>query len=95
MNDSIPTGAAGIDAEVNHPNISQTSSYHQSSQAVRVGQMAFVQMEAPTFLVREEGFNAEPFFVPVAGLLGQIQIGDQINWLFVTFPPPGISATLN
>jgi hypothetical protein len=55
MDDSNPLVSFGYHAQINDPNVSQTSSNQQTGHTGWVGDMAFVQMEAPTFLVGEEG----------------------------------------
>jgi hypothetical protein len=32
--------------------------------------MAFMEVKTATFLVGEEGFNVETFFIPIAGFIG-------------------------
>ncbi len=52
--------------------------------------MALVQVKAPAFLVREEGFNAKPLSIPIAGLLCHRQIAaHQIERFLLPFLPPG------
>lgn len=51
--------------------------------------MAFMEVKPTTFLVREEGFDAKAFFVPIAGSIGQIEIGDQKDGFGIALFPPG------
>jgi len=57
MNNGCPLVTLGDNAQKNDPDVSQTSSDHQASQALRVSDVAFVQVKAPAFLVREKGFD--------------------------------------
>ena len=41
-------------------------------------QVTFVQMKAPTFLVREKGFDTETLAIPIEGFFSQFEIRDQI-----------------
>lgn len=50
--------------------------------------MALMDVESPAFLVGEEGFDFEPFFVIRAGLLNGFDVGDQVDGLLVVSPPP-------
>jgi hypothetical protein len=45
--------------QVNQPDVGQAGRDHQASQSLRVGEMASVQVEYPTPLVREEGLNPD------------------------------------
>ena len=51
--------------------------------------MAFVEMKAPTFLVREKGFDPKTFTIPVNGFVPQFKIRNQIDRVFVIRLPPG------
>lgn len=51
--------------------------------------MAFVKVETTAFLVREKGFDAESFGIPVAGFFDQFQVGNQVDRLLIAFSPPG------
>src|SRR5690606_21591518 len=88
MDDSNPLVSFGYHAQINYPNVSQTSSYEQAGHARWVGNMTFVQMEAPTLLVGEEGFNAKASTIPVTGFFSQGHIGDQVNRFLRVFTPP-------
>jgi hypothetical protein len=49
--------------------------------------MAFVQMEAPAFLVGEECLNSHAPAIPVASLLGEFEISDQMDRFLVAVTP--------
>ena len=51
-------------AQIDNPDISQASGNHQFCQALRISEMAFVQMKAAAFLIGEEGLNAETLLIP-------------------------------
>jgi hypothetical protein len=89
MNDTDPAIPLGNYAQVDDPDISQTSGNHETCQTLGVCDMALVQVEATAFLVGEESFDATATPIPIAGFFGQFQIGDQIDRLFVTSLPPG------
>jgi len=57
-------------SQVNDPKISQTRRDHENAQTIWRRQMAFVEVESTTFLVRKKGFNQETFFVPMTGFIG-------------------------
>lgn len=48
-----------------------------------------MQMKAPAFLVAEESFDLEAFFVAVPGFIRQVKVGDKINRFRVAFVPNG------
>lgn len=79
MNDFYPIVTHCNAAQVDDPQVSQTSSDHQIAQTLRVRQVTFMKKEPTAFLVREEGFNLKTFFVPVNGLIRQFDIRHQIN----------------
>ncbi len=81
MDDDDPLVSFGYHAQINNPNVSQTSSQQQTGHSLWVSNVVLLQMEATIFLVGKEGFNPKPFPIPVAGFLGQSHIGDQINRL--------------
>ena len=41
--------------------------------------MTFGEVKAATFFIQKEGFDLEAFFVPVAGFVGQGEIGNDSN----------------
>jgi len=51
--------------------------------------MTFVEIETATFLVGEESFDAEAFFIPMTGFIGQIKVCDQENGFLIPALPPG------
>jgi hypothetical protein len=59
MNDFAPFLLDCHVAQIDHPDVSQASSYHELSQSVWVAEMAFVQVEPTTFLVREQSLDAK------------------------------------
>ena len=60
-------------------NVGQTSRDHQAGQARRVGDVALMQVESATLLVREKGLDTISFAVPVTGFLDQFHIGDELG----------------
>ena len=54
-------------AQVNDPQISQTSGEHQPLHTFRVAQVTAVQLKTPAFLVGKEGFDVHAFAIPAAG----------------------------
>jgi hypothetical protein len=58
MDDRCPLVTLGNKAQKNDPDVSQTSSDHQPAQTLWFIDMAFVQVKAPTFLIREKGFGS-------------------------------------
>lgn len=89
MNEFVIIGSHGSNAEVDDPQVRQASGDHQSCQALGVGQVTFMQIKASVFLVAEEGFDLEAFFVAVPGLIRQVKVGDKINRFRVAFVPNG------
>lgn len=51
--------------------------------------MAFMQVKTATFLVGEESFDSEAFFVPITGFTRQFKIGYQKDWLQIASFPSG------
>ena len=51
--------------------------------------MTFMEVKPTAFLIEEEGFNTEAFFVPMAGFVGQVEIGDQVDGFDIPLLPPG------
>ncbi len=84
-----PLLAQSGQTQVDDPPIGQASRDQQSAQALRIGQMTFMEVKTATFLIREEGFDAKAFFVPVAGFIRQGEIGDQKDGRCVALLPPG------
>ncbi len=88
MNDLHPIISFGDDAQVDDPDVSKASCDHQPGQPGRVGDMAFMQIEAPAFLVGEESFNTKAFVILGTDFGNQLQVGDQIEGLFAVALPP-------
>jgi len=78
----------GKSTQIDDPDVRQAGSNEDAGQACWVSNMTLVELEAATFLVREEGFNAHAFAIPVANLVGQSQIGDEKDRCWVGFVPP-------
>src|ERR1700674_2167722 len=89
MNEALPAVSDGDDPEIDDPEVGQTGGKHQTCQAHRIGQMAFVQVEATALLIRKERFNVEAFGIVIAGLIHQAEIGDQVERLALVLVPPG------
>jgi hypothetical protein len=57
MDDRYPFVPFGDYAQIDDPNVSQTSSYHQTGYTLWVRDMTLMPIEPPAFLVRKESFN--------------------------------------
>ena len=53
------SGGQSEESQAQHPNVSQASSNEEAAQPFWIGKVTFVDMKAPAFLVRKEGFNPE------------------------------------
>src|SRR6266446_5936518 len=54
MDDAYPSLLRTYRAQIDKPNIGSTRSNEQTREALRIGKMRFVQMEATTLLIREK-----------------------------------------
>lgn len=88
MNLPDPAILMAENAEIDNPDVGKTSRKHDPSEPLGVGNATFMQVKAATFLVREEGFNAHPFAIPVAGFFDQLEVGDEIDRLGTIGTPP-------
>src|SRR4249919_4302020 len=88
MNEFVPAIGHAEYAQVDHPNVGETSGDQQACEALWVADMALVELKAATFLVGEEGFNAHAFFVVAACFFTQAKIGDQVKRLAMLLVPP-------
>ena len=79
VDDFDPIISLGNDAQVDNPDVGQASCNHQPSQTRWLRDVALMQVETAAFLIREQGFNAEPLFIPIAGLLRQFHVGNQVS----------------
>ena len=86
MNYLEPIISNGEDAQIDDPQIGQTSGNHQDAQALWIRQMAFVEIKPTAFLVGEKGFDLKTFFVPINGFVRQFEIGDQEDGCEVALP---------
>src|SRR6266511_1650559 len=59
LQDRYPVILLGDAAQIHDPQIGQTGRQQQAEHARRLGQMAFVDLKAATFLVGKEGFDPE------------------------------------
>ena len=82
MDDRDPSIFGGHEPQIDDPDIGQTGGYHQAREPLGIGQMAFVEMESPAFLVRKEGFDAEPL---------SIIVSDRISIIVRMSLPEGVS----
>src|SRR5437762_720479 len=74
-----PIIACGTDAEIDDPEIGQTRRDQQAAQALRVAEMAFMNLEPATFLIRKEGLDLRARLVVLHGCVQIREIGDEIN----------------
>src|ERR671916_49629 len=78
-----PPITLGAYAQVDDPEIGQTGGNQEPRQPLRIAYVALVQLKAPTFLVRKEGFNVKPVAIPGAGFVHQLQVADQVERVHV------------
>jgi len=83
-----PTVAYGCTHQIDDLDVGQASGYRQVRETSGIRKWLLYKLDAPAFLVREEGLNPEALFVPVAGFFHQFEIGDQENGFLVLAIPP-------
>lgn len=89
MNDFDPIVPQGHQTQIDDPQIGQASSNHQDTQTVWIGQVTFIKVKPTALLVGEKGFDLKTFFIPIDGLIRQIEIGDQKDRVGVAASPAG------
>src|SRR5882672_4321604 len=89
MDDAYPSLLRTYRAQIDKPNIGSTRSNEQTREALRIGKMRFVQMEATTLLIREKCLDPKSLAIQATGVLGCSHIRDQIDGLFISSVIPG------
>src|SRR5467141_1788702 len=87
MDDAYPSLLRTYRAQIDKPNIGSTRSNEQTREALRIGKMRFVQMEATTLLIREKCLNPKSFAIQATSVLGCSHIRDQIDGRFLPLCP--------
>src|SRR6266487_5781789 len=82
-----PLIVQSTDTKIHEPHIRQTGRDQQSTQARRLAELTFVDVETATFLVGEEGFDMWAFFILLHGIIQIRHRRDQIDRLLVRFLP--------
>jgi hypothetical protein len=84
----LPAFLDGQDSQSDDKVVSHEGSHQQTIQSLRAGEMAFLQVESPSFLVREACLNFESSFVNPAGLIGTLQVRNGVDGLLAILSPP-------
>jgi hypothetical protein len=66
----------GYQAEIDNPQISQTSGNHQDAQSVWIGQMTFIKKRPTPFRSGEESLDLKALSAPLNGLIRQFEISN-------------------
>src|SRR5712691_3098865 len=87
MNDTYPSLFHAYRTEIDDPNRGETRSNEQTREALRIGKMRWMQMEAPTFLIREKRLDPKSLGIHATRFLCGSHIGDQRERLLISLCP--------